>query len=173
MVIDELAENHGIDVETKLFDALVGFGDIDGSDCLLMKPQTYMNLSGDAILSIMNKEKISIEEILIVHDELDLQFGTLKLKKGGSSGGHNGLKSIIENLNGNQNFLRLRVGISRDKNVADYVLSEFKEEEKLILNEVIETSAQAVIACLSMGVGNAMNKFNSTNLNKKEDSVIE
>jgi PTH1 family peptidyl-tRNA hydrolase len=104
---------------------------------------------------------------------LDLQFGTLKLKKGGSSGGHNGLKSIIENLNGNQNFLRLRVGISRDKNVADYVLSEFKEEEKLILNEVIETSAQAVIACLSMGVGNAMNKFNSTNLNKKEDSVIE
>ena len=144
-----------------------------GRKIILQKPETYMNLSGDAILSIMNKEKISIEEILIVHDELDLQFGTLKLKKGGSSGGHNGLKSIIENLNGNQNFLRLRVGISRDKNVADYVLSEFKDEEKLILDEVIETSAQAVIACLSMGVGNAMNKFNSTNLNKKEDSVIE
>ena len=144
-----------------------------GRKIILQKPETYMNLSGEAVLSIMNKEKISIEEILVIHDELDLQFGTLKLKKGGSSGGHNGLKSIIENLGGNQNFLRLRVGISRDKNVADYVLSEFKEEEKLILEEVIETSAQAAIACLSMGVGNAMNKFNSTNLNKKEDSVIE
>jgi PTH1 family peptidyl-tRNA hydrolase len=141
---------------------------LKGRKILLQKPETYMNLSGEAVLSIMNKEKISIEEILIIHDELDLEFGTLKLKRGGSSGGHNGIKSIIENLNGNQNFLRLRVGISRDKNVVDYVLGEFKDSEKLILDELIETAAQAAIASVSMGVGNAMNKFNSTNLNKKE-----
>ncbi len=144
-----------------------------GRKILFQKPETYMNLSGEAVLSIMNKEKISIDEILIIHDELDFEFGTLKLRKGGSSGGHNGLKSIIENLGGNQNFLRLRIGISRDKNVVDYVLGEFKEDEKLILDEVIETAAQAAISCVSMGVANAMNKFNSTNLSKKDNSITE
>lgn len=169
MIIDRiLSKLNGDIIENSSCKSKFYQAKLKGKKILLQKPATYMNLSGEAVLLLMNKEKISADEILIIHDELDLDLGRLRLKIGGSSGGHNGIKSIIEKLNGNQNFLRLRVGISRDKNVVDYVLSEFNSSEQTLLDNVIEEAANAAISVLAMGKVMAMNKFNSTNLNNIE-----
>lgn len=123
-----------------------------GNKAILLEPQTYMNLSGDSIVDFVKYYKIDVEDVLVIHDDLDLEVGKIRIRAKGSSGGHNGIKSVIARLNG-ENFKRIRIGIGKDSNipVIDYVLSKFNEEEMKILeskmdivNKVIEDFVDGV-----------------------------
>ena len=124
-------------------------------------PQTYMNLSGKAVALYARRNQIKPEEILVISDDLDLPLGRIRLRAGGSDGGHNGLKSIIAEL-GSASFKRLRIGIGHQESgtTADYVLGSFSTEEAPVLNEVLERAAEAVNCVLSAGMSCAMNKYN-------------
>jgi len=141
-----------------------------GRTLVLIKPTTYMNLSGQAVRYWMQKEKIPKERIIVVLDDLNLTFGTLRLKGKGSDGGHNGLKNI-DQLTGGNNYTRLRVGIgaefSKGRQV-DYVLGEWSDEEKKALPDLIKKSADAIYAFSSIGLGRAMNQFNVKKKKKKQ-----
>lgn len=129
---------------------------------LLAKPQTYMNLSGNAVLNIVKDYKINPQEILVVYDDLDLSLGSVKLRKDGSSGGHRGIKSIIDYLK-TEDFPRLRVGIGRPsdkREVSEYVLSPFGKDEKLIVEKVISHCGECIVNVLKYGVDKAMNFCN-------------
>lgn len=131
-------------------------------DVLLVKPQTYMNLSGNAVLNLIKDYRLSPQEILVVYDDLDLPLGTVKLRKAGSSGGHRGLKSIIEKIK-TEEFPRLRVGIGRPERkeeVADYVLSPFSGSEKLVMERVIGHCGECILSVLKYGVDRSMNLCN-------------
>ncbi|MDQ7032631.1 MAG: aminoacyl-tRNA hydrolase [Desulfonauticus sp.] len=133
--------------------------------CSFLKPLTYMNESGVAVSQIVRYLKILPSEILVVHDELDLPFGRIKLKAGGGTAGHNGLKSICQALK-DKNFLRLRIGIGRpmrDEDIASFVLSGFYSEQKKVLDKILDVSKQAVFTCLDKGFHYAQEKFNAKN----------
>lgn len=131
-------------------------------DLIIVKPQTYMNNSGIAVKNLLDEFKLSPEEILVIYDDLDLPLGTIKLRKKGSSGGHRGMKSIIENIK-TDNFPRLRIGIGRPPHksqVADYVLSPFTKEESLLVERVIKEASQCILNVLKYGVDKSMNSCN-------------
>lgn len=130
---------------------------------LFLKPYTYMNRSGLAVREVVNFFSFQPEEILVVHDELDLPLGSIKFKKGGGTAGHNGLKSICDHL-GSKEFLRMRVGIGRPKRgetIADYVLNSFYPEEKDLVDQVLENGVKALKICLQESFLSAQQKFNS------------
>ncbi len=139
------------------FDTYVGF-----SKVLFLKPQEYINLSGDVMIKFVKFFDIDIDDIFIVSDDLDIPIGTIKLKEKGSSGGHNGLKNIEKNLK-TQNFKRIKIGISNDKtkDTKDYVLSKFSKEEELELKKVIDTASDAVLGSLEQPFTDMMNKYNT------------
>lgn len=139
------------------FDTYVGF-----SKVLFLKPQEYINLSGDVMIKFVKFFDIDIDDIFIVSDDLDIPIGTIKLKEKGSSGGHNGLKNIEKNLK-TQNFKRIKIGISNDKtkDTKDYVLSKFSKEEELKLKKVIDTASDAVLGSLEHSFTDMMNKYNT------------
>ena len=137
-----------------------------GKAVIFAKPQTFMNLSGNAVSAMLNREKLDKSNLLVVHDELDLPLGRMRIRKGGSSGGHNGINSIIEMLGGQQDFLRMRIGIGRDRNVVDYVLGEFREEEKGLLAEMVNCAADAVIELLKAPPSAVMNRCNALDLSE-------
>lgn len=139
------------------FDTYVGF-----SKVLFLKPQEYINLSGDVMIKFVKFFDIDIDDIFIVSDDLDIPIGTIKLKEKGSSGGHNGLKNIEKNLK-TQNFKRIKIGISNDKtkDTKDYVLSKFSKEEELELKKVIDTASDAVLGSLEQPFTVMMNKYNT------------
>lgn len=139
------------------FDTYVGF-----SKVLFLKPQEYINLSGDVMIKFVKFFDIDIDDIFIVSDDLDIPIGTIKLKEKGSSGGHNGLKNIEKNLK-TQNFKRIKIGISNDKtkDTKDYVLSKFSKEEELELKKVIGTASDAVLGSLEQPFTDMMNKYNT------------
>ena len=131
-------------------------------DIILVKPQTYMNNSGIAVKNILEDYSLSPEEILVIYDDLDLPLGTIRLRKSGSSGGHRGIKSIIENIK-TENFPRLKIGIGRPERkeqVVDYVLSPFSKDEKLLVEKVIGEAAQCLLNVLKYGVDKSMNFCN-------------
>ena len=133
-----------------------------GKKIFLIKPNTYMNLSGKSVKYWMNKEKIPIENLLIITDDLNLPFGKLRIKSKGSSGGHNGLKNIEEIL-GSQNYSRLRFGINnreKNKNKVDFVLNKWNEIEKKSLEDNLNTSCEIILSFIFNGIQNTMNKFN-------------
>ena len=136
-------------------------GRLRGKELTLQMPQTYMNLSGKAVALYARRNQIKPEEILVISDDLDLPLGRIRLRAGGSDGGHNGLKSIIAEL-GSASFKRLRIGIGHQESgtTADYVLGSFSTEETPVLNEVLERAAEAVNCVLSAGMSCAMNKYN-------------
>jgi PTH1 family peptidyl-tRNA hydrolase len=164
MVVDELARRASAPLNQEKFDAVIGQGSLGGERVLFLQPQTYMNLSGRAVAQASRFYKISLEELLVVHDELDLPFGRLQLKAGGGAGGHNGLKSIIEQCS--DAFARLRFGIGKPdgpnakERVSGHVLSGFNSEEDRQLEALIKTSADACEAWVKLGLGPAMNQFN-------------
>jgi len=128
-------------------------------DAILLQPMAYMNLSGDSVQPAMAFFKLSLEDVLVIHDEMDLPFGTVRLKVGGGAGGHNGLKSIAERCGGNQ-FVRLRIGIDRPGRGytgESWVLSDFTASERAELPDIISVAVQAVESCLSAGAVRAMN----------------
>lgn len=138
-------------------------GTYAGRTLLLQKPETYMNLSGDAVSALMRREGILPEEIVVVYDDMDLPLGRIRIRKNGSSGGHNGIKSIIERL-GTESFPRMRIGIGHGKNGrggADFVLSAFTVEEQKICEKVLDAAADALILLLRRGCSAAMNVYNS------------
>ena len=162
MTIDRLAERHGIRVHRKDSRALVGVGDIDGHAVMLAKPQTYMNLSGGSLASLMEKHEIPRERLVVVYDELDLPWMAVKIKPKGSSAGHKGMQSIISSLGSNE-IVRMRLGISPDhpvKDGADFVLAPFKRSQKKELEELVDYAADAVRSIIAEGVEKAMTRFN-------------
>jgi PTH1 family peptidyl-tRNA hydrolase len=165
MVIDELARRAGKEVKAPECQALTARATIGGEQIMLVKPQTFMNLSGVAVAALIKKyEVLERSSILVISDELALPFGKIRIRARGSAGGQKGLKSIIEKLGG-QDFPRLRLGIAPDHPVtdaSDFVLSEFPKKDRDELARIVALAADAVEALLTTGVANAMSKYNSS-----------
>ncbi|MGB9629921.1 MAG: aminoacyl-tRNA hydrolase [Thermodesulfobacteriota bacterium] len=160
-IVDRLAEMYHIQISSKRFKSLYGKGWIEAEEVVLAKPMTYMNQSGEAVREALDFFHLSPEDLIIIHDDLDLPFGRLRFKRKGGDGGHQGVRSIIESLNKN-NFLRLKIGIGRPpegKEASEYVLSPFDEIEQSKLREVISKGAESIKVLLLDGIEKAMNKF--------------
>lgn len=164
IMIDALAEKYGIRVSEKKHKALCGTGVIEGVKVLLVKPETYMNLSGESIGEIMNFYKLDPEEdLLVIYDDISLAPGNIRIRKKGSAGGHNGIKSLIAHT-GTQNFMRIKVGVGekpKDWDLADYVLGHFSEEDKKELDAVTKNVLEAAVLMMQGDVDKAMNDFNA------------
>ncbi len=161
-VIDALGSRHGIRVDNNKKKSLTGSGIVAEKKVIMAKPQTFMNLSGEALGPLFSFLDIDFEDVIVVHDDLDLDFGRIKIKTGGGHGGHNGIRSIISHF-GAKNFVRVRVGIGKPPvgwDVAKYVLNSFSAEEKKDLDALIERAADAVEMIISAGHLKAMNAFN-------------
>lgn len=161
MVVDAIADTLHVAVEKKQCQAFTQVTNWDGEKILLVKPQTFMNLSGQAVMELLNYYKDRIDDLLVIHDDLDLPPGQLRFKQGGGAGGHNGIKNIIAQLNSND-FDRLKIGIGRgDYNTKDYVLTPFHGEDKKAIEEAVQTAVDAVQLWLQEGVSAAMNRYNT------------
>ena len=162
-VIDLLAEKYNIAVDTKKHRAYIGKGIIGGQKVILAKPQTYMNLSGESVRSLVEYYKVDPEtELLIIFDDISLDVGQLRIRKKGSAGGHNGIKNIIANL-GTSVFQRITVGVGekpKGYDLADYVLGRFSKEERELIKEGFECAAEAVAMITAGEIDQAMNKYN-------------
>jgi peptidyl-tRNA hydrolase, PTH1 family len=177
MVTGMLAEKYHIDGKMEpRFNSIVGKGVINGKDALILQPLTYMNLSGEAVVKVLNWYKIEPEKLFVVFDDISLDLGRIRFRKSGSDGGHNGVKSIIENLGGFKNFPRLKVGIGPDPGGVvrkDYVLKKFAPDESEILDKIIHICVEGIETYLEYSIEESMNKFNSINLIPPEESAPE
>lgn len=164
IVVDMLAENLGCGLTKLKFKSLYGTADIGGKKCLILKPQTFMNNSGEAVRDAAAFYKIPAENIIVVSDDISLDVGRLRIRRKGSDGGHNGLKSIIYLLN-NDNFARIKVGVGKkphpDYDLAAWVLSRFKNDEVDDLKKAAENACDAIKLMVEGKTDMAMNKFNS------------
>lgn len=164
IVVDMLAENLGCGLTKLKFKSLYGTADIGGKKCLILKPQTFMNNSGEAVRDAAAFYKIPAENIIVVSDDISLDVGRLRIRRKGSDGGHNGLKSIIYLLN-NDNFARIKVGVGKkphpDYDLAAWVLSRFKNDEVDNLKKAAENACDAIKLMVEGKTDMAMNKFNS------------
>lgn len=164
IAIDALADKYGIHISEKKHKALCGSGVIEGNKVLLVKPQTFMNLSGESVRSVMDFYKIDPEEdMLVIYDDISLAPGNIRIRKKGSAGGHNGIKSIIAHA-GTQNFMRIKVGVGEKPSgwdLADYVLGHFSEEDQTKLKEIMPDVIQAATLMVQGDVDKAMNDFNA------------
>ena len=161
-VIDELAERYNIKVDTSKHKALIGKGIIKGEKVILAMPQTFMNLSGESVRAIMDFYKLTVEDLIVVYDDIDLDVGKLRIREKGSAGGHNGMKNIILH-SGSQEFVRVRVGVGKkpeQMDLADHVLGRFSTEDRKLVDEAIEKAAKAVDIMISQGADAAMNEYN-------------
>ena len=161
-VVNELADKYKIAISREKFDGLYGTGEIENEKVILLKPQTYMNLSGNSVKEVVDFYKIEKEKILVIYDDMDIDPGKIKIRKKGSSGGHNGIKSIIQMI-GTEDFTRIRVGIGRPMHKGDeinYVIGAIPEVELKKLEEGTEKAQKAVDEILKNGVDSAMNKYN-------------
>lgn len=162
-VIDCLIEKYGIAQSGVKFNAMFGKGMMGGERVVLMKPLSFMNLSGGPIQETANYFKIDPEtEMIVIYDDIDLEPGQLRIRKKGSAGGHNGIKDIIRRL-GTDNFLRIKVGVGakpKDWDLADHVLGRFADSERKLVDEAIVRAAEAVELILAKGADAAMNKYN-------------
>jgi len=164
-VVDRLAGALGMALGQSKFQSRFGQGDVGKTRLLLLEPETFMNASGEAVSAAARFYKVAPEGLLVVHDELDLSFGRLQLKRGGGTGGHNGLESIVEQL-GTPDFARLRFGIGKPQGpnakerVVGHVLHDFSSEEKAALEPLLERSVDMARAWVSLGLAEAMNRHN-------------
>ena len=162
-VMDILADRMGILVEEKKHKALCGRGVLEGQKVILLKPQTFMNLSGESIRAAADFYKVEPENVLVVYDDISLEPGQLRIRAKGSAGGHNGMKNIIAHL-GTQEFPRVKVGIGekpKGMDLADYVLSCFSKGEQELMDQAFKEAARAVAVILGQGIESAMNEFNA------------
>lgn len=161
-VIDLVGKKLDIKVNKVKFKALIGEGTWGGQRIVLVKPSTYMNLSGESIRPLMDFYKLDPRDLMVVLDDIDIEFGTLRIKKKGSAGTHNGLKSIISHI-GTDQFPRLKIGIGQKPpsyDLADFVLSKFSKSERIIIDEAIANAADAIDEFIIRGIDSAMNKYN-------------
>lgn len=170
-VIDKLSGYYGISVDQKKSRAYIGKGIIEGEKVILVKPQTYMNLSGESIRGLVDYFKIDpARELIIIYDDVSLPVGQLRIRKKGSAGGHNGIKSIISHLN-SEAFPRLKVGVGEKPpkyNLADYVLGHFSKNEKVLMEEGYENAREAITYILRDEIDRGMNIYN-TKIRKEEE----
>jgi len=170
MCLNYFARTQGIKFDKKQGKARIGTGEVTGVKVVLARPQTFMNASGEAVSQLVRKFKISLDDLLVIQDDLDLPPGKLRLRRGGGSGGHNGIESIISCL-GSQDFIRLRVGTGRpvatgdgneisDADIIDYVLSDFSAQERRIVTQILPRVSEAIYCLLTEGLMVAMNKYN-------------
>ncbi len=161
-VIEELSNRLAIPLNQSKLKGLYGIGAVNGEKVLLLKPLTYMNLSGESIRAVMDYYKIEQEDLLVVYDDLDLPVGKIRLRQKGSPGGHNGIKSIVAHL-GTQQFNRIRIGIDRPQggmSVPDYVLGQFLQEERPLIAQAVKNSAEACETWLKKPFLQVMNDYN-------------
>ena len=185
MLADALAEEIGASNWHENFRALIADAFVDGEKILIVKPLTYMNLSGEAVRPIMDYYKLTSEDLIVAHDDMDLAVGVIRLRPKGSGGGHHGIESIIQHLNGEDKFARIRIGIGRPpfedsliphsdspyaiSKVNRHVLSPFNDEDAVKIKEAIIYLVPATLCIVKEGINNAMNKFNP----KKKKNVVE
>ena len=172
LTVDRLAEREGLRINRKDSKALVGVGVIDGQPVMLAKPQTFMNLSGTSLKPLMEKHEIDTSQLVVVYDELDLAWKTLKIKPKGSAAGHNGMKSVIGSL-GTSEIVRVRLGVHPGHTLSsgmDYLLAPVKRSQRAELDEFIGYAADAVRTIIAEGVEKAMTKYNrrAPGLNEEE-----
>lgn len=163
MVVDEVAEAFSISLVKRKFDTIFGRGSVDGVEVILIKPMAFMNLSGPPVLKIANYFKILCEDMLVIHDDIDLVLGRLKINEKGGDGGHKGVRSLMDAFGGGD-FMRLRVGVGRPEagiSAADYVLDGFSAKEKEVLDQIITKARDAVVTILCKGTKEGMNRFNN------------
>jgi len=162
LVIDELAERTGIDLKERRYKTRFGRGLIKEHEAILAKPVTFMNLSGFAVGRIMEVFHLGEKDLIVIYDDVDIDFGRIKIKQGGGHGGHKGIESI-QDLSGGSGFVRIKVGIGKPKgypNLSDYVLEPFSDDEKIPLREIIARAAESVETLLCEGLQVAMSRFN-------------
>ena len=168
--VNHFAKMHGIRFDKKQGRARIGSGEVAGNGVVVARPQTYMNSSGESVSRLVRKFDINLDNLLVIHDDLDLPLGKIRLRQGGGSGGHKGIGSIIDCVE-SESFLRLRVGIGRpstsegsagisEADIVAYVLSNFTPEEKRIITQIIPGVSEAILCLLTEGLTAAMNRYN-------------
>jgi len=161
--IDFLAYKNNVKLDKLKFNAVFGEYNIKGEKVILFKPVTYMNLSGNAVIEAVRYYKIPIENIIVVYDDIDIPLGSLRIRPHGSSGTHNGMKSMLYQLQ-TENFKRIRIGIGKSKNsnisLGDHVLQKFDQDERMVVNETIQSAGLAAEDIISNGLEFAMNNYN-------------
>ncbi len=168
--LNHFARMQGIRFDKKQCKARTGLSEVAGNKVVVAKPQTYMNRSGQSISLLVRKFDFNLDDLLVIHDDLDLPLGKIRIRQGGSSGGHKGVSSIITEL-GSQNFIRIRVGIGRpvrnegftelsEDEIIAYVLSDFTPDEKQAITQVIPRVSEAILCLLTEGLAVAMNRYN-------------
>ncbi len=165
-VLNKLAQKYSIEINKSKFKGYYGSGFIEGQKVVLLKPQTYMNLSGESVVEALNFFKIAPEEMLVIYDDIDIEPGSIRIRRNGSAGTHNGMRSIVEHIK-TENFARIRVGIGKPKGHIDmisHVIGHIPEEEAKLLDEGTDVATNAVIEMMKNSIDSAMNKYN-----KKKD----
>ena len=171
MAVDAIGTAYGIAVNTAKHKALIGKGMIEGEKVILAKPLTYMNLSGEAVREISDYYKIPAEDVIVIYDDTTLDVGFMRIRKKGSAGGHNGMKSIIAHL-GSEEFPRVKIGIGEKRpgqDLADYVLGRFPKEDKEALTKVLDDTKKAIALMVWDDIGEAMNLYNKKKEKKKKE----
>lgn len=161
-VIDALADKYNIALDTMKHKGMYGKGKIDGQSVILLKPMTFMNLSGESVALVSGYYKVAPEDIIVIYDDINLDVGRLRIREKGSAGGHNGMKNIIAHL-GTEEFPRLRIGVGMKPpkmDLADYVLSHFSEEEQALMNQGYDKACEALKLLLLNDIPQAMNQYN-------------
>ncbi len=172
ITVERLAEKEGIKISRAKFKSLMGEGMIGGEKVVLLKPQTYMNLSGEAVREAFNYFKIEPEKMMVVYDDIDIPLGSLRIRKSGSAGTHNGMRSVIYQL-GIDDFPRMRIGIGEQEkgkgDLISHVIGKVTEEEKEVLRTTIDSGVEAIRAYITDGIDLAMNRFNTGKHEQKDD----
>jgi PTH1 family peptidyl-tRNA hydrolase len=160
-IIDLLCKKYNIEANRKKFKGLYGEGIIEGERALILKPTTYMNLSGESIKEVLTFYKVPNENIIVIYDDISLEVGRLRVRDKGSAGGHNGIKSIISHL-GSDVFPRIKIGVGQPSkdNLVSHVLGKFSKDESQKLNETFNAAVEAIEVIIQNGTSEAMNKFN-------------
>lgn len=161
-VINELSKEYNIPVDKSKFKGLYGSGMIENEKVILLKPQTFMNLSGESVREVIDFYKISPEDIIVVYDDIDISIGNIRIRKSGSAGTHNGMKSVVQHLN-TSDFYRIRVGIGRPNEHIDminYVIGHVSKEEHTVLEQGILKAKDAIVEIIKNDIDKAMNKYN-------------
>jgi len=166
-VVDNIAKEYNIEINRQKFKGTYGEGFIDGEKVILLKPTTYMNLSGESVRAVVDFYNLNNDDILVIYDDISLEVGTLRIREKGSAGGHNGIKSIISHL-GSDIFSRIKVGVGQPNgDLIKYVLGKFTKEETVVLSESIDASTRATREVIKSDVKTAMNQFNGFKANTK------
>ena len=165
--IDKIAEKYNIELNRIKFKSVYGEGFIGGEKVILLKPTTYMNLSGESLRAIMDFYKLSNEDVLVLYDDISLEVGIIRIREKGSAGGHNGIKSIIAHL-GSDIFSRIKIGVGQPKSdLVNHVLGKFSKEEREVLEETLKAVVDSVEVIIKTDTKEAMNRFNGFIPNKK------